>query len=99
MGNQGVGLTDLCKSFDTLKHDLLIAKFNTYGFQQDALKLLYGYLTKQWNRTNVTMFFSSWEELIKGAPHGSVLYLADFTEVCNFADDTRFNACSNNLNI
>ena len=26
-----------------------------------------------------------------------LLYLSDFTEVCNFADDTAFHACDNDL--
>ena len=55
--------------------------------------------------------FSSWEELIKGVPQGSVLetilcnlylndlfYFSEFTEVCNFADDTTLHAFDNDLN-
>ena len=64
LDNKGFGsaiLMDLSKAFDTLNHDLLIAKLDAYGFQHDALKLLYSYLSKQWHRTKVNTSFSSWE--------------------------------------
>ena len=74
------------------------------------LKLLHSYLSKRWHRTKVNTSFSSWEELIKGVTQGSVLrpilfnqylndlfFLPDFTEVCNFADDTTFHACDSDL--
>ena len=114
LDNKGFGgamLMDLSKAFDTLNYDLLIAKLHAYGFQHDALTLLHSYLSKRWHRTKVNTSFSSWEELIKGLPQGCVLgpilfnlylndlfYLRDFTEVCNFADDTTFRACDNDLN-
>ena len=37
-------LMDLPKEFDTINHDLLVAKLPTYGFSNDNLKLLYSYL-------------------------------------------------------
>ena len=36
-------------------------------------KVLHSYLSKQWHRTKVNTSFSSWEELIKDVPQGSVL--------------------------
>ena len=76
LDNKGFGgavLMDLSKAFDTLNHELLIAKLHAYGFQRDSLRLLYSYLTNRWQRTKVNSSFSSWTELLKGVPQGSVL--------------------------
>ena len=54
---------DLSKDFGTLNHDLLIAKLSAYGFEQDALTLIYSYLPNRWHRTKINSTFSSWEEL------------------------------------
>ena len=37
-------LTDLSKAFYCLDHEVLIAKFNGYGFSLGALKLVHIYL-------------------------------------------------------
>ena len=37
-------LTDLSKAFDCIPYDLLIAKLNAHGFDQEALKLIHNYL-------------------------------------------------------
>ena len=43
----GALLTDLSKAFDCIPHDLIIAKLEAYGFQVDALKLIYDYLSNR----------------------------------------------------
>ena len=101
---------DLSKAFVNLNHDLLIAKLSTYGFEHDALKLIYSYITNRWYRTKINSAFTSWEELTQEVPQGSVLgpllfniylnhlfHLSECTNVCNFVDDTTFYACNKDL--
>ena len=64
---------DLSKAFDTINHDLLIAKLHAYGFSKESLKLIKSYLSNRWQRTKVNLSFSSWSEVILGVPEGSVL--------------------------
>ena len=62
LGNKGYGdavLMALSKAFDTLNHDLLIAKLHAYSFDIKTLKLLHSYLTKRWQRTKVNSRFST----------------------------------------
>ena len=64
---------DLSKAFDTLNHDLLIAKLYAYGFGKNALKLIQSYLSDRWQRTKIITSYSTWSALLKGVPQGSVL--------------------------
>ena len=66
-------LMDLSKAFDTLNHDILIAKLDMYGFDKQALRLISSYLSKRWQKTKINQSFSSWVELLQGVPQGSVL--------------------------
>ena len=66
-------LMDLSKAFDTINHDLLIAKLHAYGLDTNALKLMLSYLRNRHQRTKVNGSFSDWEELLTGVPQGSIL--------------------------
>ena len=57
---------DLSKAFDTLNHELLIAKLSAYGFNNESLKLIRSYLTNRWQRTKINKSFSRWTELLQG---------------------------------
>ena len=46
-GYTGAVLMDLSKAFDTLNHDLLIAKLDMCGFDKQALMLISSYLSKR----------------------------------------------------
>ena len=49
----GAVLMDLSKPFDTINHELLVAKMHAYGFSIDALKIVHSYLSDRWHRTKI----------------------------------------------
>ena len=66
--------------------------------------------SNRYQRTKINKSFSSWNKIVFGVPQGSVLgtllfnvhindllYTIELTDVCNFADDTTFNACDSSL--
>ena len=65
-GFAGAILMDLSKAFDTINHELLIAKLEAYGFEKNALELVQSYLSDRWQRTKVNTSFSTWWKLLCG---------------------------------
>ena len=64
---------DLSKAFDTLNHNLLIAKLGAYGFTNDALKFMKSYLSDRYQRVRVNNSYSTWAKITTGVPQGSIL--------------------------
>ena len=95
---------DLSKAFDTINHDLLIAKLKAYGFSKEALKLMRSYLKNWKQKVQINNKFSSERDVIAGVPQGSAdgsllfnLFINDlifFIEQCtlsNYADDNNLS--------
>ena len=100
---------DLSKAFDTMNHDLLIAKLGAYGFQEDALVFMKSYFTNRQQRVRVNSNFSMWEKIISGVPQGSILgsllfsilndlfLFVENSDLSNYADDGTLYSSDNNL--
>ena len=108
--NIGAILMDLSKAFDCIKHDLLVAKLDAYGFSREALRLVNSFLENRHQRVKINGSFSTYKQLSLGVPQGSVLgalffniYISDLllsiqgTDICNYVDDTTIYACNNNF--
>ena len=64
---------DLSKAFDSIPHDLLIAKMHAYGFSIDAVTSFYSYLRRRKQNGRINIKQSVFQILLSGAPQGSIL--------------------------
>lgn len=55
-GLSGALLTELSKTFDCIKHDLLIATLGAYGFNSHSLRFIFSDLTERKHRTKIENF-------------------------------------------
>ena len=86
--------TYLCKAFDCILHDLIIAKLEAYGFHIDSLKLIHLFICQ-------IDTYSSWKDVFYGVSQGSIpgpllfsiyvcdlLYFLEDLDIANYGDDT-----------
>ena len=59
---------NLSKAFDTINHDLLLAKLKAYGFSKQALSFMCSYLKNRRQRVQISNNFSSLKEVKAGVP-------------------------------
>ena len=62
----------LSKDFDTINHDLLIAKKKAYGFPKESLKLMKSQLKNQKQKMQINNKFSSERDVFAGVPQRSI---------------------------
>ena len=79
----GIIFMDLSKAFNTLNHNLLLAKLNASGFSFNAMKFMKSYLSERFQRVNMNNNFSEWCKILLGVPHGSILGPALFNTFIN----------------
>ena len=101
---------DLSKAFDTLNHNLLIAKLGAYGFERDSFSFMKSYLNDIQQRVRINDNFSSCEKITTGVPQGSIrgsflfnIFINDLflfvssSNLSNYADDNTLYASGFNL--
>ena len=96
-GVVGTVLMDLSKAYDCLPHDLLPAKISAYGFDESAITLIANYLSNRYQRVKIGSTFSSYLEILRGVPQGSILRLILFNLFINhlvfFIQETSLQFC------
>ena len=106
----GAVLTDLSKAFDCIPHDLLIAKLAAYGFDLNALALIFTYLKNRKQSVGINNKHSSFRNITSGVPQGSftrpilfnlstndLFYINEKASILNFADDNTLSAFSKTI--
>ena len=105
-----VVLMDLSKAFDSIHHDLLIAKMYAYGFSIDAVTFFYSYLKRRKQNVRINNTHSIFQILLSGVPQGPILgsllfniFINDLylwitkTDLLNFANDNTISAAGTTI--
>ena len=103
-------LLDFSKAFDTVDHNILLAKLAHYGIRGPALKWLRSYLRDRKQYVSVNNSDSSMTKITYGVPQGSILgpllfiiYINDIPEISTiakfilYADDVNIIVTANTI--
>ena len=74
---------DLSKYFDSLNHELLLAKLKVYGLDPSSVTFMKSDLTNRPRRCKINNSFSEWGKVLHGVPQGSILGPLLFNIVLN----------------
>ena len=101
---------DLSGAFDSINHNLLVAKLVPYDFWGISLQLMRTYLKNRKERVNVTSSFSEFKTILTGVSQGSILsrllfniFLNDlllfgtYSHQSNYVDENTLHCFSNNI--
>ena len=64
---------DLSKAFDCVPHDLLIAKIEAYGINENLLAYLHSYLSNRKQCVRINNVTSDFETIISRVPQSSIV--------------------------
>ena len=101
---------DISEVFDSIRHELLIAKVHAYGFDLNSLTFFYSYLKNRKQNVKINNTCSIFQIFLYGFSQGSILgpilfniFINDLlmstknSELHNFADDNTITSSSGTL--
>ena len=106
---------DLSKTYDCLPHDLVIAKFEVYGFDDISRKSFHSYFPNRKQRIKTGSAISKSTDILTGTAQGSILGPLIFnififiifnliiiilkTDICSFKDNNILYKSSSSLSV
>ena len=94
---------DLSKAFDSLNHELLIAKLKCYGLDQNEVEVFKSYLSNRYQCCKINNTLGDWRKIIASVPQGPLLFNIFLNDIFfflkdanlgNYADDSTLYSCN-----